>query len=82
MTCIAIQGAQIITIPAFGGNRFWVIPLQDAYTNTFAMLGSDQNTAAGQYLIVGRSKHLSSITMLAAFKADFDIFFIFCGSVG
>lgn len=56
-----LQGPQIITIPAFDSNRFWIIPLQDAYTNTYATLGSGSNTAPGQYLIVGRSKLLASL---------------------
>lgn len=62
--CTSLQGPQIITIPDFGPNRFWIIPLQDAYTNTYASLGSDYNTAAGQYLIVGRSKFLLSLLLL------------------
>lgn len=66
--CTAIQGAQIITVPAAEPNRFWIIPLQDAYTNTFATLGSDYNTAAGKYLIVGRSEHLSSHSLTMLYK--------------
>lgn len=60
-----MQGPQIITIPAFDSNRFWIIPLQDAYTNTYATLGSGSNTAPGQYLIVGRSKLLASLAVAA-----------------
>ena len=50
-----MQGPQIITVPAFD-SRYWLLPLQDAYTNTYAALGSDYNTQAGQYLVVGRSE--------------------------
>lgn len=56
----ALQGPVILTLPSFDSNRYWIVPLQDAYTNTYANLGSDYNTQAGQYLIAGRSKLLSS----------------------
>nr|QOL01276.1 putative extracellular protein TR9_078 [Trebouxia lynnae] len=49
------QGPVILTLPSFDSNRYWIVPLQDAYTNTYSVLGSDYNTQAGQYLIVGRN---------------------------
>lgn len=54
-----LQGPQVITIPSFDSGRYWCVPLQDAYTNTYSALGSDFNTAAGQHLIVGRSRSSS-----------------------
>ena len=54
-----MQGPQVITVPQFDTpKRYWIIQLLDAYSNSFAYLGSHFNTSAGSTLILGRSTSL------------------------
>ncbi|KAL0038112.1 hypothetical protein WJX79_003329 [Trebouxia sp. C0005] len=50
------QGPQIVTVPSVSpSNRYWIVPFLDAYLNYYGAIGSDFNSSAGQYLVVGRS---------------------------
>lgn len=52
-----LQGPQIVTIPTFDTpKRYWIVPFLDAYLNYYGALGSNFNTSAGQYLVVGRGE--------------------------
>lgn len=47
------SGPQVLTVPDTAG-RYYVMPLMDAWTNVFAMVGKrTTGTAAGAYLITG-----------------------------
>ena len=57
-----VQGPQIVSIPQFDTpKRYWIVPFADAYLNEYSYLGSDFNTTAGDYLVVGRSAPLCSL---------------------
>ena len=49
------QGPQIISVPEFDTpKRYWIVPFLDAYLNFYGAIGSDFNSSAGDYLVVGR----------------------------
>ncbi len=53
-----LQGPQIVTVPTVSpSNRYWIVPFLDAYLNYYGAIGSDFNSSAGQYLVVGRSEN-------------------------
>ena len=52
-----LQGPQFITVPEFDTpRRYWIVPFLDAYLNFYGAIGSDYNSSAGEYLVVGRGK--------------------------
>ena len=52
---VPLQGPQIITVPQFD-SRYWVLPFLDAGLNFYAGIGSNYNSTAGEYLVVGRGQ--------------------------
>ena len=66
------QGPQIVTVPQFDTpQRYWIVPFVDAYLNYYGAIGSDFNSTAGQYLVVGRSEssHQAALCIMS-FKSE------------
>ena len=58
---VPLQGPQIITVPQFD-SRYWVLPFLDAGLNFYAGIGSNYNSTAGEYLVVGRGQQTTGLS--------------------
>lgn len=64
---VCVQGPQIISVPQFDTpRRYWIVPFVDNYFNFWGAIGSDFNSSAGDYLVVGRGKPWPAALQVAA----------------